>query len=235
MVYVVLSHYDNYVDRVEKIKNDGLEVDYFYVEDYLETPEKYNLSEKDVIYFLNNSDHNLEFIEKAEKTNCKIINIGYYKNNLSKLGCQKALSDGGVKVPEIINFKDITKRDFPLFCKAYQHADIVMKMYTLSTFENIISKFNVEDLYFERSVDKGDYKEFKVYFIKDDIYFDDKYGEFYDEEIQKICLKVRDVLGLDVYSTDIILSAGEYYVLDINPCAGLYNSKASRRALIRGF
>ena len=170
----------------------------------------------------------------VDSIGCKVFNSKFYSSKLSKLNSQQLLAENNVLVPQIIEYENLEKKDFPLFCKSHQHADMVMKVYNKLTLDNLLKKFDVKDLYFERAVDCGNYKEYKVYFVKNDIFFDDKYNDFYDTNIKDVCARVSDVLGLDVYSTDILLSEGKYYVLDINPSAGLYMSTGSRKALLKG-
>ena len=56
-----------------------------------------------------------------------------------------------------------------------------------------------------------------------------------DEKIKQICLKISEVLQLELFSVDIIMQDGYYYVIDINPSAGLYKSSKSRKKLVEEF
>ena len=54
MIKIVLSYEDNYIDRVEKIKEEFFDdVDYFYVEDYINKNILLDFTNNDIIYILN--------------------------------------------------------------------------------------------------------------------------------------------------------------------------------------
>lgn len=236
MLIIAISYYDNYIDRVEKIVNENpKKVTYLYVEDFLKNPDGFDIEDNSVIYILNNSNFNLDFIQKIkQKSKCKILNDKFFNRQYSKLDIQRELEKNNVLIPRIIKYNEISKNDFPIFCKSYQHADMVLKIYNRSSLNSLMEKFDVNNFYFEESVDKNNYKEYKVYFIKNNIYLDDdiKFGG--DDKMLNICCEVGKVLGLDVFSCDIIVCDKKYYMLDVNPSAGLYKSKKSRQALIKG-
>ena len=65
MIKIVLSYEDNYIDRVEKIKEEFFDdVEYFYVEDYINKNISLNFTNNDIIYILNNSTYNLQLIKE---------------------------------------------------------------------------------------------------------------------------------------------------------------------------
>ena len=236
MLIIAISYYDNYIDRVEKIINESPNnVSYLYIEDYLNGLCNDKINNEDVIYILNNSENNFEFIKQIKKTGCKILNLDFYAQKYNKIEIQRKLHSNKINIPRIINYSEIMKQDFPIFCKSYQHADMVMKIYNKSTLENLIKNFNKDMFYFEESLDKGNYKEYKVYFVKDQIYLDDDIIFNGDDNILNICRQIGQVLKLDIHTSDIIKCEDKYYVIDVNPSAGLYKSSKSRQALIKEF
>jgi len=236
MIKIALSYEDDYIDRVEKIKDNFSEhVDYFYVEDYINKTVLFSFTNNDVIYILNNSSYNLSLIKKLKNKVHKIINESFYCEKHTKLDIQEILKHNGVLVPNILECKNLTKYNFPLFCKSLNHADLVLKIYNKNSLDNLLEKFNSNNIYLEESLESSNSKEYKVYFIKDTIYFDDKYEDFMDENIKQICLKISSILQLELFSIDIIKQNNNYYVIDINPSAGLYMSSKSRKALIEEF
>ena len=67
MIKIVLSYEDNYIDRVEKIKEEFFDdVDYFYVEDYINKNILLDFTNNDIIYILNNSTYNLQLIKEIK-------------------------------------------------------------------------------------------------------------------------------------------------------------------------
>ena len=90
MIKIVLSYEDNYIDRVEKIKEEFFDdVDYFYLEDYINKNILLDFTNNDIIYILNNSTYNLQLIKEIKDKVYKIINEEFYCKENTKLKIQK--------------------------------------------------------------------------------------------------------------------------------------------------
>ena len=236
MIKIVLSYEDNYIDRVEKIKEEFFDdVDYFYVEDYINKNILLDFTNNDIIYILNNSTYNLQLIKEIKDKVYKIINEEFYCKENTKLKIQKELKTNDILVPNIIEYEKVTKYEYPLFFKSVDHAELVLKVYNQNSLDNLLQKFDSKSIYLEESLEDSNSEEYKVYFIKNTIYFDDMYGNFTDNIIEQLCLKIGNILKLELFSIDIIKRNDYYYVIDINPSAGLYKSSKSREALIKEF
>ena len=236
MIKIVLSYEDNYIDRVEKIKEEFFDdVDYFYVEDYINKNILLDFTNNDIIYILNNSTYNLQLIKEIKDKVYKIINEEFYCKENTKLKIQKELKTNDILVPNIIEYEKVTKYEYPLFFKSVDHAELVLKVYNKNSIDNLLQKFDSKSIYLEESLEDSNSEEYKVYFIKNTIYFDDMYGNFTDNIIEQLCLKIGNILKLELFSIDIIKRNDYYYVIDINPSAGLYKSSKSREALIKEF
>lgn len=236
MIKIVLSYEDNYIDRVEKIKEEFFDdVDYFYVEDYINKNILLDFTNNDIIYILNNSTYNLQLIKEIKDKVYKIINEEFYCKENTKLKIQKELKTNDILVPNIIEYEKVTKYEYPLFFKSVDHAELVLKVYNKNSLANLLQKFDSKSIYLEESLEDSNSEEYKVYFIKNTIYFDDMYGNFTDNIIEQLCLKIGNILKLELFSIDIIKRNDYYYVIDINPSAGLYKSSKSREALIKEF
>lgn len=236
MIKIVLSYEDNYIDRVEKIKEEFFDdVDYFYVEDYINKNILLDFTNNDIIYILNNSTYNLQLIKEIKDKVYKIINEEFYCKENTKLKIQKELKTNDILVPNIIEYEKVTKYEYPLFFKSVDHAELVLKVYNKNSLDNLLQKFDSKSIYLEESLEDSNSEEYKVYFIKNTIYFDDMYGNFIDNIIEQLCLKIGNILKLELFSIDIIKRNDYYYVIDINPSAGLYKSSKSREALIKEF
>lgn len=236
MIKIVLSYEDNYIDRVEKIKEEFFDdVDYFYVEDYINKNILLDFTNNDIIYILNNSTYNLQLIKEIKDKVYKIINEEFYCKENTKLKIQKELKTNDILVPNIIEYEKVTKYEYPLFFKSVDHAELVLKVYNKNSLDNLLQKFDSKSIYLEESLEDSNSEEYKVYFIKNTIYFDDMYGNFTDNIIEQLCLKIGNILKLELFSIDIIKRNNYYYVIDINPSAGLYKSSKSREALIKEF
>ena len=236
MIKIVLSYEDNYIDRVEKIKEEFFDdVDYFYVEDYINKNILLDFTNNDIIYILNNSTYNLQLIKEIKDKVYKIINEEFYCKENTKLKIQKELKTNDILVPNIIEYEKVTKYEYPLFFKSVDHAALVLKVYNKNSLDNLLQKFDSKSIYLEESLEDSNSEEYKVYFIKNTIYFDDMYGNFTDNIIEQLCLKIGNILKLELFSIDIIKRNDYYYVIDINPSAGLYKSSKSREALIKEF
>ena len=225
MIKIVLSYEDNYIDRVEKIKEEFFDdVDYFYVEDYINKNILLDFTNNDIIYILNNSTYNLQLIKEIKDKVYKIINEEFYCKENTKLKIQKELKTNDILVPNIIEYEKVTKYEYPLFFKSVDHAELVLKVYNKNSLDNLLQKFDSKSIYLEESLEDSNSEEYKVYFIKNTIYFDDMYGNFTDNIIEQLCLKIGNILKLELFSIDIIKRNDYYYVIDINPSAGLYKS-----------
>lgn len=236
MIKIVLSYEDNYIDRVEKIKEEFFDdVDYFYVEDYINKNILLDFTNNDIIYILNNSTYNLQLIKEIKDKVYKIINEEFYCKENTKLKIQKELKTNDILVPNIIEYEKVTKYEYPLFFKSVDHAELVLKVYNKNSLDNLLQKFDSKSIYLEESLEDSNSEEYKVYFIKNTIYFDDMYGNFTDNIIEQLCLKIGNILKLELFSIDIIKRNDYYHVIDINPSAGLYKSSKSREALIKEF
>ena len=165
----------------------------------------------------------------------KIINEEFYCKENTKLKIQKELKTNDILVPNTIEFEKLTKYEYPLFFKSVDHAELVLKVYNKNSLDNLLQKFDSKSIYLEESLEDSNSEEYKVYFIKNTIYFDDMYGNFTDNIIEQLCLKIGNILKLELFSIDIIKRNDYYYVIDINPSAGLYKSSKSREALIKEF
>ena len=183
------------------------------------------------IYFLTNSPLIKDVICIID-SECFIINKEYYlKRNTNKRNVQKLLIKNEILVPEIIDVKELNKHSFPIMCKSKNHADFIITIYTRGTFNSIISKYDINNLYFEKYIKSN--KEIKVYFVRDKIFLYDNEKDFrYIEKLTTIFKKISDVLNLQVFSVDILMSDEKFFVIDVNPAAGLYNSKLSRQYLV---
>ena len=210
-------------------------MDYFYVEDYINKNILLDFTNNDIIYILNNSTYNLQLIKEIKDKVYKIINEEFYCKENTKLKIQKELKTNDILVPNIIEYEKVTKYEYPLFFKSVDHAELVLKVYNKNSLDNLLQKFDSKSIYLEESLEDSNSEEYKVYFIKNTIYFDDMYGNFTDNIIEQLCLKIGNILKLELFSIDIIKRNDYYYVIDINPSAGLYKSSKSREALIKEF
>lgn len=188
-----------------------------------------------ILYILNNSTYNLQLIKEIKDKVYKIINEEFYCKENTKLKIQKELKTNDILVPNIIEYEKVTKYEYPLFFKSVDHAELVLKVYNKNSLDNLLQKFDSKSIYLEESLEDSNSEEYKVYFIKNTIYFDDMYGNFTDNIIEQLCLKIGNILKLELFSIDIIKRNDYYYVIDINPSAGLYKSSKSREALIKEF
>ena len=229
MLYIFLSHYDNYDENVAKIKslNENY-VQQVYVEEYLQNPFKMNKT--DIVYILNNSNYNIKLLELLDSV-CYIINKNFYLKKYDKNAIQNILMNANIQVPKLLSFDDINKRSFPLMCKSKNHADFVIAMYTFGTYNNFFTKYVKNDFYLEQKINFT--KEIKVYYVKDKTFMYENQNDYSNfKEISNICGKISKALDLQVFSADILICENEIYVIDVNPAAGLFNSTDSRKKLV---
>lgn len=230
MLYIFISQYDNYWENVDKIKSHNMSgVKQIYVEDYLNSP--INFSKEDIVYFLTNTLLVKEVINKINNQ-CVVINRGYYLNDLTdKYSIQQKLYNNKIMVPQLLSADSLNRYSFPIMCKSKSHANFIIAIFTLSTFTDIMLKYNVGDFYLERFIKCT--RELKAYFVKDKTFLYDNENNFkYFKELNETLRKIGNLLNLEVFSVDILLTENAFYVIDVNPAAGLFNSKASRQYFV---
>lgn len=225
---IFVSEEDNYSDRAEKINNDVVNSKYYFLEK-LKKKELKNIVENNVIFFLTNSKIGKKIMNLIKKKNisCKILNYNFLSKSFNKLSVQKSLKKNNIVVPFIYdnnNFK------FPLFVKSIEHSDMIAKVYNLKSL-NSFKKSILKKCYFEQNIENGFQKEYKVYFVKNEVYFSEDFNDKQYKEILSICNKISQVLGIDVFSSDIIYNFENYYVIDVNPAPGFWNSYEARVSL----
>jgi len=232
---IFLSTEDNYIDRVEKIIADSKEnVSYIYIEDFLNNPNKFNkINKNDIIYFLCNNKLIKKVIKQIQKENCFIINKKYLLMDIGKDKCQEHLKDFNILTPRIIKYNELSKKDFPIFCKSKKHANMVMKLYNINTMNQLLYKFNVDKFYFEKDVKENDYIcERKIYYVDDKIYELDNELSLERKDLLMLCRSISKCLNLELFSVDLIECKNKIYTIDVNIAPGFWNSRGSRLSLL---
>jgi glutathione synthase/RimK-type ligase-like ATP-grasp enzyme len=185
-----------------------------------------------IIYFLCcNSPLVSIAIQKLKNDNCYIINREYLIKNHLKLDVQRLLAKNKISVPKIYPIESIEEVKFPIFCKENRHEGIIIQMYNKISLTKFFEKFNASEFYLEETIDNNNanLKEFKVYFVKEEIFPKDIMS--HNKVIIEMCKKVSLALNnLEVFSADIIQNNdGEYFIIDVNQSAGFYLSDDGRR------
>ncbi|MDO5556819.1 MAG: hypothetical protein Q4G05_01055 [Clostridia bacterium] len=215
-------------------KEVKLNTEIICIESFVENRIKRNFSNEDIILFkCCNSKWISRVIYMIETTKCIIINKEYFANNYSKIQVQERLSYNLVKIPFIHSITNVENLKYPLYCKENKHQGVTIKVFNKITLTRFFEKFDIRDFYFEESVDDiKETSEIKIYYVKGQIFREDK--GIVDEELKGICQKISSSLNeLEIFSSDIIKTKEEYYVIDVNACAGFYLSKDARKEFIK--
>ena len=105
---------------------------------------------------------------------------------------------------------------------------MIFKAYTRNTIINFFKKFNKKDFYIEEAIE-GEC-EIKYYYVKENVYA--KNGIIIKDNIKKECTKISKILGLEVFSLDVIEKNKSNVIIDVNPAAGFYLLDDARNKLI---
>lgn len=226
---VFVSEEDNYSDRAKKITNDVLNSEFYFLEK-LQIKNLRDIVKNNIIFFLTNSkiSKNLMNLIRRKKIDCKILNYNFLSKNYNKLSVQKNLMKNRITVPTVYQ----NNLKFPLYVKSINHSDMIAKVYNFKSL-NGIRKNILKKCYFEQSVENNFQKEYKVYFVERKVYFSEELNNVQQKEILTICNKISKILNIDVFSSDIIYNSENYYVIDVNPAPGFWNSQEARIALGR--
>lgn len=233
MFKLLLSKSNNLI-RYYKIKNESPDfVDLIYIEDFISNNNNIQIQNEDIILIMSNDSYISKFIETVN--NCIILNKKFLKYNYDKLKVQKILQENDISVPNILNLNEIENKHFPIYCKSLKHTILSKKIENFTELNDFTLKNDSNNFYIEQNVLNGNLTEFKIYFVKDEIFYYDNIEETNKETISKVMLEISKILSLDVFSMDVIMNEEIYYVLDVNPMPGFYMSKNSRLALIEKF
>lgn len=230
---IIASKANIYTGQVEKLKKQSkLPTEVIYIEDIVNSNNTLMDFKNSIIYFLCcNSQLVSIAIQKLEKYNCYIINKEYLIKNYLKLDVQRLLLKSNINVPKIYLIENIEDVKFPIFCKENRHEGIIIQVYNKISLIRFFEKFNTNEFYLEETVHNNNtnLKEFKVYFVEEEIFLKDNVN--YNKVLIEICKKVSLALNnLEVFSADIIQNNdGEYFIIDVNPSAGFYLSDDGRR------
>lgn len=226
---IFVSRYDDYSDRAEKIKKDLKNVEYYFLED-IKLKYLNKIIENNTIFFLTNSNQInriIDFILKR-KINCNILNLNFFLEKYNKLTMQKKLEYNGVIIPKLYN--SISEILFPVYVKSINHSDFIVKIYNKTSLGKIkLSAY--KKCYFEEAIDDRNGYEYKIYYVNNKIFYSGLIEKKVHVAISKICNRISNALKLEVFSTDIIFSNKKYYVIDVNPAPGLWNSEDARITL----
>ncbi|MBQ8844567.1 MAG: hypothetical protein IJ008_00960 [Clostridia bacterium] len=231
MLVVFYDKVKNVQNIIDKIKsNDILIVKEIYIEDFLDEKEKYKISESDVAYILCNNNVLInKLIEKLSDVKCKILNKEFYMQNYDKEKIQKKLLKNDIKVPKIIDFNE--KFNKKLICKPKNHTLEVNIFDNIKSLEMFLNDKNIDDFYIEEYIEND--VEYKIYFVNNKVFFYENVENLNNEKLNETLNKIGKILKLDVYSVDVIFNKNEeFYIIDINPSAGLFMSKDAQRELI---
>lgn len=230
---IIASKANIYTGQVEKLKNESkLLAEVIYIEDLVNSNSTFMDFENSIIYFLCcNSPIVPIAIQKLKNYNCYIINKEYLIKNYLKLDVQRLLLKNNISVPQIYTIHNIENIKFPIFCKENRHEGIIIQAYNKISLTRFFEKFDTNEFYLEETIDNNgiNLKEFKVYYVEEEIFLKDMIN--YNKALIEMCKKVSLALNnLEVFSADIIQNtAGEYFIIDVNPSAGFYLSDNGRR------
>jgi len=226
---IFLSRKENYKESANKIvKALKIRADIIWIEEFMCTENKEEKLKNSVIYFLCNSTLVKELVKSLKETNCYIFNKEFFEKNYTKLEMQKKLIDNEIKTPRIFENFDTKKSKLPIFCKENIHAGMVFKIYTQNTINKFFEKFSHDKFYLEESIESN--LEIKLYVVNNNIYTKNDIED--PSCVKDICMKISQVLNLDVFSVDIIQKDSDYFVFDVNPSAGFYMLDEARDKLI---
>lgn len=232
-MFILCSKSDNSLKKSKMFQTDN-NFKIIFVEDIVKNFKKISIKSDDVFYFLCTDKLNKKVLHLLEQKNCKILNKNAVLQSLNKYDIQQKLFCANIPVPKIIELSNITKSNFPCFCKSKNHAGFIAKFYTPKTLEVFAKKFNTNDYYFEKPVEY-DFIE-KVYYVGGKVCFDDnsklKQNEKICKKLQNILKNVAKTLQFDIFSAEFFITSNNIVLFDVNPNTGLFGSSHARKQLL---
>jgi len=226
---IFLSKYEDYFKSAKKIKdNSNLKVNINYIEDFILNENKLEILKNSVIYFLCNSELNKELVESLRNINCYVFNKRFFESNYTKLEMQELLINNNINTPKVYQISNENQMKLPILFKENKHAGMIFEAYTKNTIEEFFKKFKEDNFYIEEKINGG--HEIKYYYIKSNIYTNNDC--IIEKSVKSYCEKISNLLGLEIFSVDMIKKNNQYIVIDINPSAGFYLLDEARNKLI---
>lgn len=230
MLIIFYDNVKNVQNIIAKIKNENsVLVKEISIQDYLKNNSNFEINVDDVVYILSNDNVlNNKLIENLSIVDCKILNKNYYLSNYDKQQIQQILFQNCVPVPKIINLND----DFvgKVICKPKNHTLAVNIFDDMNSLRCFLKNKDANEYYIEKF---EEYEiEYKIYFVNNKMFFYEEVNAVDNKLLNETLNKISDILKLDVYSVDVLFNAQQFYIIDINPSAGLFKSKDARIALI---
>ncbi len=216
--FIILTSKNNkYMNHINQIVKDAFfKVNIIYVEDYLEHNDL--IKESDLVYILCANYHLVRKIKHISH----LINQQFFKKLLNKKDVQNFLKEHHILAPNIFyNYQENA------FFKENNHEGIVQKLSTIEEYKQLRSQ--CPDFYLEESMENIG-KEDKLYYIYQDCF--SKTNVKIDLGIQEILNRISNLLGLDVFSVDIIYNESKVFVIDVNYSPGFYLCDAARLQFI---
>lgn len=202
-----------------------------YLQDFINKANK--IKAGSIIYLINNDKMLINaFLNSPNLEGCKIINKQYFANSFDKLEVQQILQKNKILTPLIYDFDSISTQ-FPIMCKSKNHTSFTAPFNSKHDLDAFLSDKCLGDFYFEEYINASDFVEYKLYFVVDEMFFYDDLGCVPQiKGLQQCLAKISAILGLEVFSVDILTNKKRTYIIDINPASGLYKSAKARKKLV---
>lgn len=229
MLIIFYEDFTKVKNIIAKLKNESIApVQEINIFDYLNNPDNFKINSNDVAYFLFNSALSTLLLDKLKSSRCTVLNKEFFLLSLDKEKVQRLLLSNNINVPKVVDFNRITNQK--LILKAKNHTlpvHIFERKDELNAF--FIDK-NIYDYYVEEFIDSN--IEYKIYFVNGKMFFYDNIKPILQESLNQSTNQISKILKLDIFSADVLFKDGKFFIIDINPAAGLFMSKDARQKLL---
>lgn len=229
MLIIFYEDFTKVKNIIAKLKQESASpVQEINILDFLNSPENFKISSDNVAYFLFNSTLSALLFDKLDSSRCTILNKDFFLLNLDKKKVQELLLNNNINVPKIIDFNKTTNQK--LILKSKNHTLPVHIFESHKELDNFLINYNANDYYAEEFIDSD--TEYKIYYVNGKMFFYDNTKPICDKQLNNSFNQISKMLKLDIFSADILFKDNKFFIIDINPAAGLFMSKSARQELL---
>lgn len=227
-MFVVCSKLDNSLKKAKMFLQDDC-AKIILAEDFVKNFKKYNFSNNNNFYILCKCKYNKKITNILSKYNAKIINKQTVENQISKFEIQTVLQKNNICVPNILQYDNLTKSSFPVFCKGKRHSYFNATFFDLATFDNFFKKFSKKQFYIETFVNNAQ-KE-KAYFVNTKIFVcnNTNCDKKIEDLLQCACNKISKIFDAKVFSVQYFVFENDICIFDLDFQTGIFENKFARK------
>lgn len=231
-MYIVCSKYDNSLKKSKMLsQHDSAKI--IFAEEFVKNFKKYNLCEKDIFYILCQCKYNKKLLKILSSLGVKIVNKTLIEQQPNKFDIQKKLQDNNILIPKILEFENLQKSDFPIFCKGKKHAFFNAIFFDSATLYNFFKKFPKKQFYLESFVNSN---KQKAYFVNDKVFIcNPNLDKRTNIKIQEVFNVISNIFDASAFSAEFFVLEDDICVFDMDFQTGFFENYSAQKEFFAFF